>query len=240
MRNRKTLTLPVLLCALTLHFQGGRADVIAATNFDAYSPNSGGNGIADDLNWVANGVQDPGPMVVLNASSSPQVLFTINDTVNVFSPGLNTGNGDTFWSAYVSLTVLPGYVVTLTDVTLNAVSISGSQVFNVDRRNDYTVTLFDPSAVLKDTIDVPDILAGTSAGQPLVTFTFGSPIQLSEPGAYSLRIQGGDYIGTGETGNHTAFDNLSINGTAVVVPEPSPFILGLLGFFAWVWHRRHS
>ena len=61
---------------------------------------------------------------------------------------------------------------------------------------------------------------------------------LSDPGTYTLRIKGGDFLGLDESGNHTAIDNLSINGTFTAVPEPSAALLGGLGLLALLRRRR--
>jgi hypothetical protein len=60
---------------------------------------------------------------------------------------------------------------------------------------------------------------------------------LSAPGTYTLRIKAGDFLGADEAGNHTAIDNLSINGI-VAVPEPSAALLGGFGFLALLRRRR--
>ena len=193
---------------------------LAFTDFND-STIGGSSNVKATLNWTLDGLEDPGDMAALNAGGSAQVLFDSNAFVqDIFIPGLNTGNGDTFWTTDVPITVAAGSSVTLTDVTLNSISVSGGQAENVDRRNDYTVTLIDPSAVTVEDITIADTVAGTNAGQPLVTFDF-TDVALSDPGTYTLRIKGGDFTGAGETGNHTGFDNLSINGVVTTAGGPN-------------------
>ncbi|MFN3168765.1 MAG: PEP-CTERM sorting domain-containing protein [Phycisphaeraceae bacterium] len=188
------------------------AEQLAFTDFNDSTLGTSNN-IKTGLNWVLNGLDDPGDLIALNAGGGNQAIFDGNSFVqDIFIPGLNVGNGDTFWTTDVSLTVAAGTSVTLTDVTFHSVSVSGGQAENVNRRNDYTLTLFDPSSAIVEEITIGDTVAGTAAGQPLITFDF-EDVALSAPGTYTLRIKGGDFVDPNETGNHTGFDNLSINGT---------------------------
>lgn len=228
--------LPIV--SLILSTAPGHAAVVASTTFDGQTIS--GN-TASNLNWTLNGVVDPGSMAAFNATPAPQNLFDANSFVqNIFIPGINTGNGNTFWTTDVSLTVASGFAVTLTDVTFDYYAVNGGQVQNVNRRSDFTVTLLDPSSSVVDSVSIDDVVNGTSQdpggnGTPVSLF-FTAPIALSAPGTYTLRIQGGDYSGANETGNHTGINNLSINGD--VVPEPSALALAALGFCGLLRRRR--
>lgn len=213
------------------------AVTLASTSFDGrvLSPVNTATG----LNWVLNGLEDPGNMAALNAAAAPQTIFDGAFVANMFAPGLNTGNGNTFWTTSVALTVSSGSSVTLTDVTFDYWSINGGQSQNVNRQSDFTITLLDPSAASAASVDIVDSISGTAAGVPLVTATFTSPIALTAPGTYTLVIKGGDFAGNDETGNHTAIDNLSINGTLSAVPEPSSALLAGLGLLAMLRRRRN-
>lgn len=201
---------------LTLAFASAvEAETIAATNFDGRTLPS--SNTASNLNWTLNGVEDPGDMAAFRDGGGAQALFDANSTVqNIFAPGINTGNGNTFWTTEVALAVAEGASVTLTDVSFDYWAINGGQVQNVNRRSDFTVTLIDPSLSEVEAVTVADVLNGTSAspgaGTP-VSVTFTSPVPLTDPGTYTVVIKGGDFTGSNETGNHTAIDNLSINGT---------------------------
>lgn len=212
------------------------AVTLASTSFDGrvLSPNN----TATALNWVLNGLEDPGNMAALNAAAAPQPIFDGAFVANMFAPGLNTGNGNTFWTTSVALTVSSGSNVTLTDVTFDYWSINGGQAQNVNRQSDFTITLLDPSAMSVGAVDIVDSISGTGAGVPLVTATFTSPIALTAPGTYTLVIKGGDFAGNDETGNHTAIDNLSIIGTVSAVPEPSSALLAGLGLLAMLRRQR--
>ena len=107
---------------------------------------------------------------------------------------------------------MPGASVTLTDITFDNWSISGGQVQNVNRRSDFTFTVLNPSGETVATAEIVDSLSGTGVGVPTETATFETPVPLTAPGTYILGIKGGDFAGDNETGNHTAIDNLSING----------------------------
>ena len=206
---------PVALLIALLPVGSLQAEVIASTTFDGrtLSEVNAADDTASDLNWIVNGVQDPGSMSAFTAAGGGLRLFDAQpDVQDIFAPGINTGNGNTFWTTAVSLTVLPGASVTLTDITFDNWSISGGQVQNVNRRSDYTFSVIDPSGATVASVDVVDSLSGTAAGVPNVTGSFEAPVPLSKPGTYTLGIKGGDFLGANETGNHTAIDNLSING----------------------------
>jgi hypothetical protein len=193
------------------------ADVLAATDFNERTLTTVKvtNDTATNLKWTLNGLEDPGDLSAMNAGGAGQVLFNTPTAQVLFAPQINTGNGNTFWTTSVNLTVVPGSVVTLTDVTFDYWALSAAGVLNVNRRSDFTISLLDPSAVLVASVDIVDAVSGTSAVpmMPTLTATFAAPVALSAPGTYTLQIKGGDFLGADETGNHTGIDNLSINGT---------------------------
>lgn len=218
---------------------------LASTNFNGRTVGGTNNSTASNLNWTLNGLDDPGSMKALNAGGADQAIFDGTAFVqNIFAPGLNTGNGNTFWTTDISITVAAGFNVTLTDLTFNSISVNGGQVENVNRRNDYTAFLFDPSSALLTEITVGDTAAGNGggggpAGQPLVTLDFDDTVLGA--GTHTLRIKGGDFVPPDETGNHTAIDNLSINGTAEiasVIPEPSTLLLSAFGSLVLALRRK--
>lgn len=238
MKAQITHLLPIAFSCITV---SAHAAVIASTNFNGrvLSPSN----TATNLNWTSNGVNDPGIMAASNATPAAQALFnTTTLTQNNFTPALNTGNGNTFWTTTVNLTVATGFNVTISDVVFDYVAVNGGEALNVNRRSDFTVTLLNPSAVSLGEIDIIDAISGNAATPqtPTLTFTFASPIALSEPGTYTLRIKGGDYLGTGETGNHTGIDNLSINGSFAPVPEASALALLGLGTIGLCFRRRRA
>ena len=208
----------------------GHAAVLASTTFDGRTATGQ---TASNLNWTLNGLDDPGSLT----NDTANLFNTTTIVQNNFTPGVNVGNTNSSWIVNVSLTVSTGYTVTLEDVTFNAVSINGGQALNVNRRNDYRVSLIDPGMTTLQTLDAIDMVSGTSASpnQPQVTIDFADVVLGA--GTYTLRIQAGDFLGGNETGNHTGLDNLSINGTAVI-PEPSAALLGTLGGLLLLRRRR--
>ena len=218
---------------------GVQAASLASTDFN--SSTASGN-TKSNLNWVLNGLQDPGNMSFTRVGGGSPNLFDGNAFVqDIFIPGFNVGNENSSWETDIAVTVAAGFNVTLTDVTFNSVSVSGSQVENVDRRNDYRITVLDPSNTNIASAEQADVIAGTNAGQPLVTLDFADVVLGA--GTYTLRIRGGDFLGANETGNHTGFDNLSINGIAepaTVIPSPTAAIFGLAGLGALAARRRRG
>lgn len=242
MNTRFTLILALQVALLAPFVASSGAAVIASTTFDGRSLPSANT--AGNLNWVVNGVADPGTMSAFTFGGAAQPLMDNTTLVqNMFSPNLNVGNAPNdatrSWTTSVSLTALPGLIVAVESVSFDYWAISGVQVqqgAGVFRNSDFIVTLFDPSMNAVGTVSQFDVLNGNNsgAGTP-VTLTFNSPITLTDPGTYTLQIRAGD-IDDNETGNHTAIDNLSINGT--VIPEPSKAVLLLAGLLGLAIRRR--
>ncbi|MFK7850823.1 MAG: PEP-CTERM sorting domain-containing protein [Akkermansiaceae bacterium] len=217
---------------------------LAFTDFNGRTIGGTNNSTASNLNWITDGLNDPGSMTALNAGGANQAIFDSNPLVqNIFAPGLNTGNGNTFWTTDIDITVASGFDVTLTDVTFNYFALGGRQTQNPYRDAGFVLTLLDPTAAAVPGGSISGSVGpGTGAGDP-VTLTFTAPVALTDPGTYTLRIAGGDTAGINATGNHTAIDNLSINGTAVassVIPEPSSLLLSTLGALGLVLRRKRS
>ncbi len=79
------------------------ATVIASTTFNGQTINGA---TASNLNWSLNGVSDPGNLTaLLQTGPGTQSLFTSTFASDKFIPALNTGNGNTFWTTNVPLTV---------------------------------------------------------------------------------------------------------------------------------------
>ena len=248
-RTKTVLPLASVVIMCLVFAVPANAATVASTSFDGRTLTT--TNVADDtatnLNWSLNGVDNPGDMAAKKANGTGQAIFNTTTTAqNIFAPGINTGNGNTFWTTDVSIAPATGFNVTLTDVTFDYWAISSGQVENVNRRSDFTATLFNPSAGQVDSVTVADVLGGTGAGNPLVTLTFAAPIALTKPGTYMLQIKGGDFTGANETGNHTAIDNLSINGdVSAVSPVPEPMTMlavgmSVAGLGGYVRRRRRA
>ena len=188
------------------------------------------------MNWTTDGLDDPG-----NMTSSPNLFNSTALTQNLFAPSLNYGNAGGTWTTTADITVTAGSTVTLEDVTFDYFAIDGGGNQNVTRRADFRVTLLNPSAVAVGGVfsinDVSNSKDTTPGVGTLVTATF-TPVALTAPGTYTLQIEAGEIGGVNETGNHAGIDNLSINGTVSVIPEPSSTALLSLGGLALILRRR--
>lgn len=212
------------------------AVTIASTTFDGRTAT--GN-TASGLNWVLNGVNDPGTMSATQFEGGPINLFDgTADVTDRFVPGINTGNGNTSWETSISLTASPNFSVTIEDITLDYVAINGGQAVNVRRQSDFSVRLLSPSDVELATASFADAVSGSNVDPVVddVSLVLDSPVELTEAGTYTLVLRGGDFLGNDETGNHTGIDNLSINGT--VIPEPSTLALSALAAMGLMVRRR--
>lgn len=218
--------------------------MLASTDFNGrqVDPGDPTTVTSASLNWVLNGLTDPGSMSATVFEGGGVSIFDGNDFVsNIFVPGINTGNGNTSWVTSVNLNVQPGSVVSLTDVTMLYYPVNGGQALNVPRRSDFNVSVHDSGGNLVDEVTVADVNAGSGTSVPdgeVVNLVFDSPVALTDPSGYTLRIRGGDFTGIDETGNHTGIDNLSINGTVSAIPEPSALLLCGLGLLVGIRRRR--
>lgn len=136
----------------------GMAEVIASTNFDGRTAT--GN-TASGLNWITNGIADPGDMSAFRFDGVAQNLFDATPLAqNNFAPQLNVGNNTTegtqSWTTSVSLTPLPGTVVTIEGVTFDYVPMNGAGSNQVRRRSDFTFSLLDPSGMVVETFDLSE------------------------------------------------------------------------------------
>ena len=237
---------PSWIAAAVFAAAAGPADavVIASTHFNGRTLGTSlvTNDTASGLTWVTNGVSSPGNLSARQWGGAGQALFNSTSlTQNMFAPALNVGNaGDDntrSWTTTIGLTVLPGQLVSLETVSFDYWAISGTGIQNPARDSDFVVSLFGPDAVFLDSVSAEDISNGATAGVGTpVLLTFGAPIALTEAGTYTLRIRAGD-IDNSATGNHTAIDNLSINGTVTPVPEPSSSLWALAAA-ALMFRRR--
>jgi len=241
MRMKKSTLLLLATAAMVslVLAASARADIIAATDFDGRTLTTvnQANDTATNLNWTTNGVEDPGDMTAVeeNGAVFPGLFDGNSLTQNMFAPAINVGNLNTGWKTTVALTVSPGYIVTVTDVTFDYWAISGGQAHNVPRNSDFTVTLFDPANVAIGSDFIDNARSGTTATPPVPTLTANlGAIALSEPGTYTVEIWARE---APETGNHIGIDNLSINGT-VVIPEPAALALLGLGGLTLLRRRR--
>ena len=125
----------VAMVGLAITTTSANADIVASTDFNGRTAT---DNVASDLNWTTNGVDDPGTMSASIFGGGAQNLFDGTTlTQNSFTPGINTGNGNTSWVTTVNLTVSSGSTVTLDDVSFGYWAINGGQAQNVDRLSDF-------------------------------------------------------------------------------------------------------
>ncbi len=228
--KRKTIA---LLAGLAVSTAASNAATIASVNFDGRT--AVGN-TATDLNWTVNGVADPGDISAFRVSDGgAQPLFDGTALVQgLFAPALNTGNANDSWTADIALTPTGGPTVTVGQVRFDYWALSGTPAHQVAiRQADFVVSLLDPDDNLLESASIEEVenWIEDGGGTP-VTLNFDTPVDLTEPGTYTLRIQGGN-IFNNYTGNHTAIDNL-----VIAVPEPGVAMLGAVGLIALLRRRR--
>ncbi|MFK7910335.1 MAG: PEP-CTERM sorting domain-containing protein [Akkermansiaceae bacterium] len=236
MKHTKHYILSATILPMSL-IGSAHAAVIASTDFDLRTVSTN---TASNLNWVLNGIDDPGSMSANLNGGGAQNLFdgAGTDSKTIFAPARNYGNNGGSWITTVDIVVSAGNNVTISDVTFDYWAISGSGNQNVTREADFKVTLFNPSATaVGGVFSINDVSNGATPGiGTLVTATF-TPVALTAPGTYTLEIESGELGGDDETGNHSGIDNLSINGTVTPIPEPSSFALLGLGALAALGRR---
>lgn len=230
------LTLVVSVAVL----QSGKAAPLASTSFDGRTLTTTrvANDTASNLNWTVLGLLDPGNMAALRQGGNGWALFNGTTlTQNAFTPAINVGNWNTFWWTDVSITVASGYAVTITNVTFDYQATSGGEALNVARKSDFSLALYTPGFDTSTNADWPpngqpgapigevfidDIKNGNYQPVTGVNATFSSPLNLSLPGTYTLRIVAAEGP---ETGNHIGIDNLSINGNAIILSGPGSVLI---------------
>jgi len=236
--RKKSLASVLLITGLSL--SSSNAVAIASTNFDGRTAT--GN-TASVLNWTLDGVSDPGTMSSTVFGGGAVNLFdNTADNQDSFVPALNTGNGNSSWTTIINLTALAGSLVTVEDITFDYLSMNGGGAINVARKSDFAVTLFSPANVPLATASIDDVVSGTNVVPIIapVSLTLSNPVALTDPGTYTLVFRGGDFSGDNETGNHTGIDNLAINGTVGLVPEPSTALLSVMAVLGFVFFRRRK
>ena len=230
-QTKTALTLATTaLAGIALNTTSANAAVIAGTDFTGRTVSGL---VVSNIAWTTLGVDDPGDLTAIN--ESPGSLPGIFDTANSaghFAPDKNTGNEGP-WSVDVPLVVAAGFTsVTLETVDLDWQHFNNSGVFQgVDRSIDWTVSVTGSASGPLGTVAALNV-TGTSG---IETLTFGSPLLLPATETYLLNINA---TGSNATGNNTGLDGLTINGTALAVPEPSSGLLGGLGLLGLLLRRR--
>ena len=187
--------------------------VIASTNFDLRSVSGA---TASNLNWVTNGVTDPGSLT----TNAPSGLFDTTDAQNRFVPNRNVHTVGP-WNVSIPLT-LTGYGVSVEDVSFGFRHYNASGAFGgaAAQLIGFQVQLFDSGSTLLGTASVINQNSLTSFAP--VTLTFPTPLELFDTNPYSLVLTASS---TGTQGVNVGIDNLSINGDELLevfpVPEPA-------------------
>jgi hypothetical protein len=207
----------------------GRADLILHTDFTGRTVSGK---TAQNLTWQTLGVQDPGSLTAVDEPPVNAAFAGLFDTPNAqghFAPDKNIDNEGP-WSVTIPLTLVVPQIQ-LTEVVLDWQHFNNVGVFQtVARPADWTVSVSGSGSGLLANLTQ----SGVSGISGLQTFTFASPLNLTDAETWSVRIH---VIGTGP-GNNTGLDALTLNGT--VVPEPGAaglFLLGL-GLLAAVRRSR--
>jgi hypothetical protein len=220
-RDHSTVRNLMRVLAVCIIFTANTAQsaIIAFTNFDNHGLATANvaNDTATDLNWVLNGVADPGNLTAIdiNGAGPGFNLFNGNSTVqNGFAPNLNIRNEGP-WSTTITLESLTGSLVTLQSITfdqfnLNNIGAAKTQADPVD----FIVSVTSGGGLL-GTQNI------SNSGGPTASllFLFTNPIEFTLGQTYDISIVASADSGNG---NNVGIDNLSINGLVTTLPGPVP------------------
>lgn len=218
----------VLLCFCS--FWGGplSADIIAQYAFDASSPASSDASTHWDTSDVSNGPGVPLTLSGAQGNPAPGIQITFGDFDN------GDLNGALLAGDYYAFDITPdpGARLTLTTFTFDIwkTASAGATV---------SATLFSSVAGFASAGDAigNGQLVGTGQAGAFFNRSIDVSGLLEITGLTSFRLYLDDGNATNNA-NNLRLDNLVLNGTVQVVPEPSSLILAGLGFCALFLRRR--
>jgi hypothetical protein len=229
----------VLAVCIIFTANTAQSAIIAFTNFDDHglATVNVANDTATDLNWLLNGVTDPGNLTAIdiNGAGSDFALFDGNSTVqNGFAPNLNIRNEGP-WGTTITLESLSGSFVYLESITFDQINVknNGAPKTGVDPV-DFTVSVTSGGGLL----GTQNII---NSGGPTasLSFVFASSIEFILGQTYDISIVASTDSGNG---NNVGIDNLSINGLVstgpVLIPEPSSLTIFSFAILALVLRAR--
>ena len=209
-----------LFCALTLLAAAPavQADVLtlypfsnnslASTDTNSLSTASAitlGSGLTDTTRFTASG--NPGAALRVNTDETGGTTFDTAITDNdFFTFALAPSNGYRFVFQNFSVDLATSATTFATNVRLQA-SIAGSAFVDLN-----TVTAYSSTTFTTETFDLS---------------TRNNNAAIAAGASFVLRVVVFDNDNT--AGNYTAFDNITLNGTVVAVPEPGTVALLTLG-----------
>jgi len=219
------------LCGATF----ASAEVVLSTNFDGRTVSGA---TASNLNWVTNGVADPGDLTVVRVSPGTPAaeFFDTAAAANRLAINLNVANEST-WLMDIALNVQSQQQIALSTVTLDAFIFSNAGVLQtVNRDLDLTLLLLDASNTVLDTVSVLNIFPENqlSVAQPKAVSFDLSGNTLLQGQSYFLRLG----ASSGGAGNNAGLDNFVVNGSVTAVPEPTSLALVLAAAGGMVAARR--
>jgi hypothetical protein len=240
-RDHSTVRNLMRVLAVCIIFTANTAQsaIIAFTNFDDHglSTVNVANDTATGLNWLLNGVTDPGNLTAIDIDGAGPnfALFDGNSTVqNAFAPNLNIRNEGP-WSTTITLESLSGSFVYLESITFDQLNLNNSGGSKSQGAPvDFTVSVISGGGLL----GTQNII---NSGGPTasLSFAFASSIEFVLGQTYDISIVAST---DGGSGNNVGIDNLSINGivssSPVPIPEPSSLTIFSFAILTLVLRAR--
>jgi hypothetical protein len=216
---------------------------ILATDFNTGTVANSTTKVMENISWTTTGITAPASSLtlvnngVVNLDLGTGDLLNNAEAVGLFAPDNNTGKGGE-WNTTISFATLTADIV-LGDLDIDWINFSGNaSPQSVNRDNVFNIQILDAdnggASLYNVSQTTPEV--NTSASSPTETFDL-SAVTLSGSTNYQLVISALD---ADNSGNHTAIDAFTLDGTVQSIPEPSSTLLLGLGSMALFIRRKRA
>lgn len=234
--NNKTKKIALLVATLAVPSVVSGATIIG-TDFTGATVDET---TMSNISWDTSGIVAPASTLsvvhvgTIN-SGDGNLLATDPDAVGVFAPDNNTGNGGE-WNTTIAFATLADDIL-LGNLAIDWINFGGNALRQtVERNNVFNIQILDVDNGGASLFNVSQTTttANSSVTPPTETFNLSS-VTLSGGTNYQLVISALD---APIAGSHTAIDALVLEGTVIVVPEPSSTLLLGFGSLALLTRRK--